>query len=172
LLYKYNNYILIIVISSYIVLMNQTNEEKLNSIADNILLFFPFFYRKMLRVTHINSRSNPINTQFHVLVMLISQGDLPATDIGRRFGISRPNVTSLVDRLIEQGYAKRYPDSSDRRVINIAATERGRQFVVNRKKQAKLRIKKNLAGLKPDDLEKLYNALDTFAGIVSKIGNG
>ncbi|MCX6004481.1 MAG: MarR family transcriptional regulator [Chloroflexi bacterium] len=150
----------------------QVLDDKLNTIADNILLFFPFFYRKILRVSHARSRVNPINMQFHVLSMLMTQGILPTSAIGRRLGISKPNVTSLVDRLIDQGYAERRPDISDRRVINIVVTEKGKRFILNRKRQARGSIKRNLSVLQPAEIENLSLALETFSNIISKIGNG
>jgi DNA-binding MarR family transcriptional regulator len=150
----------------------QILDDKLNTIADNILLFFPFFYRKILRVTHVKSRVNPINMQFHVLSMLMVQGTMPTSAIGKRLGISNPNVTSLVDRLIERGYAERRPDVSDRRVINIAVSEKGRWFIASRKRMARNSIKRNLAVLQPAEIEDLSLALESFSRIISKIGNG
>ena len=104
----------------------QTTDQKLSVIADNILQFFPIFYRKILKGAHSNTRSNPINMQFHAVAMIMSEGVMPTSEIGRRLGISRPNVTSLIDRLIEQGYVERLPDADDRRVIKIALTAKGK----------------------------------------------
>ncbi|MDD5313015.1 MAG: MarR family transcriptional regulator [Dehalococcoidia bacterium] len=110
--------------------------------------------------------------QYHVLSMLMIQGILPTSAIGGRLGISKPNVTSLVDRLIELGYAERRPDASDRRVINIAVTEKGRRFIANRKRQARNSIKRYLAVLQPAEIEDLAVALESFRKIISKIDNG
>lgn len=150
----------------------QIIDDRLNNIADNILFFFPFFYRKILKVPHTRPRVNPINMQYHVLSMLMIQGILPTSAIGGRLGISKPNVTSLVDRLIELGYAERRPDASDRRVINIAVTEKGRRFIANRKRQARNSIKRYLAVLQPAEIEDLAVALESFRKIISKIDNG
>ncbi len=41
------------------------------------------------------------------------------SEIGRRVYISKSNMTSLIDKLVENGLAERIPDTNDRRVINI-----------------------------------------------------
>ncbi len=38
----------------------------------------------------------------------------------------QPDVTRLVDRLLKAGLAERHPSPADRRVVLVAATERGR----------------------------------------------
>lgn len=152
--------------------MSPSEVERLDGIADNILLFFPLFYRKILRVANTRARSNPINMQFHVLAMLLHAGVLPASEIGRRLGISRPHVTSLVDKLISSGLAERRHDEQDRRVVRIAATEKGRNFVNNRRRLVRSSIRRNLSGLGEPELKKLYTALDTFKSIISGIDNG
>ncbi len=85
----------------------EIKEEKLEGIADSFLLFFPLFYRKFLRVASWKNRVNPINTQFQVLAIVMHSGNLQTSEIGRRLGISSPNMTPLIDRLIEKGYAER-----------------------------------------------------------------
>lgn len=147
----------------------RTIDQKLSIIADDILQFLPLFYRKILKMSYTNTGSNLINMQFHVVAMLMSRGIMPTSEIGRRLGISGPNVTSLIDRLIEQGYVKRFPDTADRRVIKIALTAKGKQFFVKRKKQINANIKNNLSVLQPEEVKTLYVAIEAFKKFIMEV---
>jgi DNA-binding MarR family transcriptional regulator len=150
----------------------EIKEEKLDSIADSFLLFYPLFYRKFLRVASWKKRVNPINTQFQVLAIVMYSGNLRISEIGRRLGISSPNMTPLIDRLIEKGYAERLSDSQDRRVIKIAISEKGRRFVANRRRLVRNEIKKNLSTLSIQEVLTLSAAIETFKQVIARVGNG
>jgi len=150
----------------------EIKEEKLEGIADSFLLFFPLFYRKFLRVASWKNRVNPINTQFQVLAIVLHSGNLQTSEIGRRLGISSPNMTPLIDRLIEKGYAERLSGSQDRRVIKIAITEKGRRFVAGRRRLMRNEIKKNLSTLSIEDVSTLSGAIETFRQVIGRVGNG
>jgi len=147
-------------------------EGKLEGIADSFLLFFPLFYRKILRVASSKKRVNPINTQFQVLAIVMHSGNLQTSEIGRRLGISSPNMTPLIDRLIEKGYAERLSDSKDRRVIKIGISEKGRRFVAGRRRLARNEIKRNLSTLSLEEVVVLSTAIETFKQVIARVGNG
>ncbi len=107
--------------------------------------------------------------QMRMMLMLTHSGMMQPSEIGIRMGISKPNVTSLIDKLIQQGYVQRSRDEQDRRVIHIAVTARGRKFVTKRLQLVSNGIKKNLSGLSPEDVNGLFVALDTFKTIISKM---
>ena len=147
-------------------------QERLDSISENILLFFPLFYKNILKLAPNKSAKNPINMQLRMLSMLTHAGMMQPSEIGIRMGISKPNVSALIDKSAEHGYLERRPDAKDRRVVHIVITAKGRKFVANRFKMVSEGIKDNLSGLDPDDLQSLYLALDTFKKIISKVGQG
>ncbi len=64
-----------------------------------------------------------------MLVLVSSDVDMKMTDIGNAIGLSRAAITSLVDRLELNGFVKREPHQTDRRVMNIVATKQGRAAV-------------------------------------------
>ena len=153
-------------------MIREIKEEKLEGIADSFLLFLPLFYRKILRVASQEKRVNPINTQFQVLAIVMHSGNLRISEIGRRLGISSPNMTPLIDRLIEKGYAERLLDSKDRRVIKIGISEKGRRFVASRRRLARNTIKENLSTLNSEEVAVLSTAIETLRQIIARVGNG
>jgi len=156
-------------ISQNITISLASREDRLESISENILLLLPQLYRTLLRVSHGKTMKNPLNMQLRMLIMLTHAGMMQPSDIGIRMGISKPNVSALTDKLIVLGYVERRPDDKDRRVIHIAITARGRKFLANRLQLVRKGIKYNLSVLGPEDLEGLYEALDTFKRIISKV---
>jgi len=155
--------------SSNITISAGSKEDRLDGIAENILLFFLLFYRNILRLAQERAKATPINMQMRMLFMLAHSGMMQPSEMGIRMGISKPNVTSLVDKLIEQGHVERRHDDKDRRVIHIAVTDRGRKFVAKRLQLVRNSIRRNLSGLDHDELDSLYLALDTFKRIISKM---
>jgi DNA-binding MarR family transcriptional regulator len=158
--------------SQNITISARCKEERLDRISENILLFFPLFYKNILILSHEKTAKNPINMQLRMLIMLTHTGMMQPSEIGIRMGISKPNVSALTDKLIVLGYVERRPDEKDRRVIHIEVTAKGRKFVANRLQLVRKGIKNNLSGLDTDDLQSLYLALDTFKRIISKMDQG
>lgn len=63
-----------------------------------------------------------------VLRQLILAGEpLPLGQLAARLTCVRSNITQLVDRLEQDGFVKRLPDSDDRRCLRAAITEEGRR---------------------------------------------
>jgi DNA-binding MarR family transcriptional regulator len=60
-----------------------------------------------------------------VLQCLGLEGEQPIAAIGQRLGLSPSTMTGLVDRLEEQGYVKRRPHASDRRVTVLVLSRKG-----------------------------------------------
>lgn len=62
-----------------------------------------------------------------VLLMLSASPEgLPMTELGRRFLVTKANVTGLVDTLQRRGLVERVSDPSDRRVSRVRLTGEGR----------------------------------------------
>jgi MarR family transcriptional regulator, negative regulator of the multidrug operon emrRAB len=59
-------------------------------------------------------------------ILADSDSPLPPNKIADRLIISRASVTGLIDSLERRGYVQRHPHQSDRRMLLIELTERGR----------------------------------------------
>lgn len=67
--------------------------------------------------------------QWAVLAQLTEENGQSLSSLGTRALFDGPTMTGIVDRLESGGYVERRRDSSDRRVINLYLTEKGRQLV-------------------------------------------
>lgn len=63
--------------------------------------------------------------QYRVL-SLLDAGSVAATALADHLAVSRPNVTAVVDGLVERGWVERRPDPDDRRRVGHALTGPGR----------------------------------------------
>jgi DNA-binding MarR family transcriptional regulator len=66
-------------------------------------------------------------THFHLLSMLERHGSVTMSRIAELLGVSVSNATGLIDRIEERGFVERVRVPSDRRVVHVQLTNRGRQ---------------------------------------------
>jgi DNA-binding MarR family transcriptional regulator len=72
--------------------------------------------------------SSEINlTQFQYIGVINKYGDLTFTGLAQALNLSKPAVTSIIHKLIEQGYVTKKQSEADRRVFHIYLTEAGKQ---------------------------------------------
>lgn len=82
-----------------------------------------------------------------VLNMIHANDDgrgVTVSEIGGWLSVTSPTVTQHLNRLEEQGIVERFADTSDRRVVRIRLTDKGRQFV-QRMHRARLELFAGLA---------------------------
>ncbi|WP_257447274.1 MarR family winged helix-turn-helix transcriptional regulator [Archangium lipolyticum] len=65
--------------------------------------------------------------QLHSVAWLGRDGPLSMGELARRVGVTEKTITGIVDRLEREGYAQRARDSSDRRVVHVSLTPRGKE---------------------------------------------
>jgi MarR family transcriptional regulator, 2-MHQ and catechol-resistance regulon repressor len=141
----------------------------LDGISEGVVIFTPLLYKKLLNGgSHAQGRRASY-LEVPILSMLIHRGPQPMSDIGRRLYISKPNMTTIVDKLISEGKACRLPDERDRRVTKIGITGMGRTYMREHWKTVKETVKSNISGLSGRDLRVLCESLDNMRIIISKI---
>lgn len=133
--------------------------------ADEIIRLLPLYHKKILHP----SLSGHQLARFRVLGVLMRDGTLPTTEIGKRLYISKPYMTALVDSLIEEKFVERQPHPEDRRVIRIAITASGKQHLKEALEVYRADVRKLLLGVSSRDLEELGSALATVRRILSTI---
>jgi len=69
------------------------------------------------------------STQLHVLLLLESQGPTQMSRLAEQLDVSLPNVTGIVERMVERNLLERTRSDDDRRIVEVAVTETGRETV-------------------------------------------
>jgi len=95
------------------------NESLIDSVAQNLFLALPIFRKRLLHMDVIQREFNVPLSHVQVMAMLNDNGSMNVSEISRRLGIAKPNITPLIDRLIEDRYVERKRDENDRRMVNV-----------------------------------------------------
>jgi DNA-binding MarR family transcriptional regulator len=138
-------------------------------VADNLIALLPFYHKKMFwpggqAMTGVQA------AQYRTLGVLMREGaPLSMSELGKRLYISKPYMTVLVDKLIQDGHVQRIPDIRDRRVINITITAAGKKHLRQEAFRHKENVKIILSDLSRGDLEDLCRSLEKLRNIISKI---
>lgn len=85
-------------------------------------------------------------TQTWVLYALATGTQLTG-ELARRFHVTTPTITRMVDSLVERGYVERRPDREDRRRIYLELTEAGSQVARYTHEQFRASVERFLSPL-------------------------
>lgn len=97
--------------------------------------------------------------EFAVLAALEEYGPLSQAEIGRRLGLDRNEVSTLVTRMESAGYLTRGPDPADRRRNLVTLTRAGRGRLEEVQLYADAAQADLLLGLEPREREQLNQLL-------------
>ncbi|MEP7360804.1 MAG: MarR family transcriptional regulator [Chloroflexota bacterium] len=89
----------------------------------------PLIARQRRAVAHEGCLRAISSTQLHVLFMLMSDGQSTMSRLAESLDVSLPNMTGLIDRMVENGLVERGRDDDDRRVVTVSTTAAGRAQV-------------------------------------------
>jgi len=146
------------------------DEKKLRRLVNNIILLFPMYHKKLIKSgTECASVISPFNPKFRIMGMLVFYGSMQMSEISRKLCVTKPHMTALIDTLIKEKMVKRHHDDSDRRIIMITITSKGREYLAKCRDETKDIIKKNISELSGKDFERLVKASEDIITILSKI---
>ncbi len=142
-------------------------QERLYAIAVDVFQTIPVLYRRILRPDAAGM--SPFSPPIAVLVVVKRRGPLSMSAIAQELSYSKQNLTKIVDRLVKEGLVDRSPDTSDRRVLNIEMTEKGRQFMADRRERMRARLVEDLSHLSDEELEELMDTFERVRGALPKL---
>lgn len=149
--------------------LEKMKEQILERIAMDMFSLAPLFQKKLFKPEDDGGHCGIAPTHFHTLFILEEHGTLPVSDIGRKLMVSKPNMTPVIDRLIAEGYVERLPHKTDRRIINISLSDRGRKFLANHKGMMIDKLKARLSSLSEEDLSAMLASLENIRDIIMKV---
>jgi DNA-binding MarR family transcriptional regulator len=88
------------------------------------------FIRAVDHLRQIHAEKNGTGvTELLAMGHLYHDGELSPTQLAERLDLTTGSVTALVNRLVESGYAERYPHPDDRRRLVISLTRAGTRTI-------------------------------------------
>lgn len=85
--------------------------------------------------------------QMRILTYVEEQKNSSMSDIARELGVAPPAVTILTDKLVSNGELARSTDKTDRRIIRLKVTPRGRAELANGMKALRATILERMSVL-------------------------
>lgn len=145
------------------------SNECVERIAQGIFQAQPLLKKRLVKLSAIQSDQGIPLSHVQVLSMLEEVGSMSVSEISKRFGIAKPNITPLVDRLVNAGLVDRVRSETDRRVVNIVILEEGK----NRLRQIEGALNDHVASwqqtLTAEEFARLDNALGELISILNKL---
>jgi len=145
----------------------------LDSVTDDLSSIPPLIFRgirrKLLKTALAKSNVDITGLHFEIMKLLDEAGALHVAEIGERLHIARPQMTHLIDKLVELDIAERHTDTADRRTINIMLTDKGKATLEEHDRRIKNAIRETLSCLTNEDLADLSASLRKLRDIFSKL---
>jgi DNA-binding MarR family transcriptional regulator len=121
----------------------------------------------------IRRRSRTLSlTALSTLSTLEQTGPRRLTDLAVTEEITQPSMTSLVTQLEQLGFAERRRDGADARVVLVAITRGGRQFMRERRLAGAQTLTELIDKLDEQDIAQLHSALPALRRLVDVIAQG
>jgi len=137
-------------------------------ISEDLIALLPFYHKKIFRMQQ--GISGMQVAQYRTLGLLMRErGPHSMSELGKRLYISKPYMTVLIDQLIQDGHVQRLSDTKDRRIINIAITQKGAKHLKLAASLYRDTIKELLTSLNRQDLEDLSSSLEMIRKIISRM---
>ena len=136
-----------------------TQEKSADVVSEILAQLAPFIALQRRALAKAGCLRVISSTQLHVLFVLVSEGAMPMGRLADSLGVSLPNVTGIVDRMVENGLVVRGGADDDRRVVTVEATAAGRHTVEEIDLVRRRQLAAVLTQLNP---EQQRRALETF----------
>jgi len=105
--------------------------------------------------------------QYLVMEFIREKGPQVMTALAHQAMVSLPAMTGLVDRLYRHDYIRRVLDSSDRRIVRIELTKRGREILEDVNKKRRKRIAFVFGQISKKERQQYLNILRKIGQIVT-----
>lgn len=141
----------------------------IDNVAQNMFHILPLIKKRLLHMDLVQREHGTPLSHVQVLAMLNDVGTMSVSEISRRLGIAKPNITPLVDRLYECGYVDRQHDENDRRVVNIVLLDAGKEKLAAIRATISRQIQLQVDGLSVSEFRELNESLSSVVRILSSL---
>lgn len=145
------------------------DNNELKEITHEFLNIIPLFHRKIIK-EHCKFSDEPFNhPHFQIMGILKSNGKSSISDVAKKLGISTPNMTKLLNKLISEEMITRNHSEIDRRIIYIYLTEKGHTYLDKKYNELVYAIVNKFKNLSDDELKDLSSSIKTLNTVLSNL---
>lgn len=103
-------------------------------------------------------------SRFKYLKEIHRRKETTLTELAEHFELSKPTVNEVINRFIENGFAKKRRSDDDKRVSYIYLTEMGTTLASTNMLESKRAVSKLFDVLSPKEMKQLVKIFDKFEG--------
>jgi MarR family transcriptional regulator, multiple antibiotic resistance protein MarR len=144
------------------------NKDPWTTLVSDLLTTHSLFIKLVRQGWRRKGPSDFSVLHFHILGVLLHSGTLSVSEIGKRLHVSKPNMTPLIERLVQEGMVIRNPEPKDRRVIKIALTKKGRGLMESGRKRMQGEMEKVFRVFTDGEMKRFSEALRTLKDLLLK----
>ena len=141
----------------------------IDAVAQNTFHVLPLIKKRLLHMDLVQREHGTPLSHVQVLAMLQDVGTMSVSEISRRLGIAKPNITPLVDRLYASGYVDRQHDENDRRVVNIVLLPAGEEKLAAIRATIARQIQTQVETLSVSEFRELNESMQSIVRILSSL---
>ena len=144
--------------------MSRPLEEFVREMIDFMPKYLGEAHRKF---SSISTRDVSIS---HIVILgfLKLKGRCKMNEIAKALHVSTSAATGMVDRMVHAGLLKRVPDEKDRRIINIEATQKGKNISDDIQKHRHQFVTDVFGKLRPSEREGFLGTMKKIYGILKE----
>ena len=144
--------------------MPEINKREMSTdFIEMLVLIHRKFYRGM-------QASIPLN-QFAVLMVLRDEEPASPRFIGDILQISKQQMTSITEKLVDAGFVTRKTDPSDRRRLLLSLTDTGSRVLDDQNDIVRKKFIASLEGLTAEEQTELASSIETITHYINKMQN-
>ena len=106
---------------------------------------------------------------FYTLYMLGTYAPKTMTELGELCKMKKQQTTKVIDTLTELGFAQRIYNRSDRRIIQIVITEKGREYLNKQIKSGAESLMKQLDNMDAESRSRFFEAVSVMNPVLKKL---
>lgn len=148
-------------------------KDMLDIVIGELLAVPPMIHRginrKVIRAAFAKVGEDISVPHFEIMKLLDEAGTQHIAEIGEKLLIPKSQMTPLIDKLVGLDVVERQAGEGDRRIINIAITDKGRAVLKENYRVLRVNFRAKLSHLSDGELKELVISLRTLRDILSRI---
>lgn len=125
----------------------------------------PLLYKLVFQSSSHQEDLGVTRTQLQALILLAKKEPLNMTQLSKEMGVSRQQLTRVVDGLVEKRLAQRVESPVNRRMIFLQMTDKGRCLLEGAIQDCAEQLKKELSLLTEEEKDILIHSADILRGL-------
>lgn len=106
--------------------------------------------------------------EMHAIAAITMYDHQTTSQVAQKLHLTPGTMTAMTDRLIAKGYAKRFRDPEDRRVIRLGLTNKGRVLYRAHRAFHNMMVKSFLKGMDENEQRTIHKALHNLENFLEE----